>query len=100
MGRIRKAASILKRGGVSYYSKPESQAKAAKAQAELADVGAKVAGEQAAAIARALQEDEADGHWYLEEIAEEEAEAVPWARQPAPGGGIKAARDRRTRHVS
>ena len=59
----------------------------------------KVAEEQAAAIARALQEDEAHRRADLEEVAEEEAEAVPWSRQPAPGGGIKAAPDRRDRHA-
>jgi hypothetical protein len=93
MGLIRRAASILTFGRVGNRSGRESEAKAAKAQArtakaqdELAGVEAKVAQEQAAAIARALREDEANRHADLEEVAEEEAEAVPWSRQP-PGGG-------------
>jgi SnoaL-like polyketide cyclase len=47
---------------------------------------AKVAQEQAVAIARALHEDEVHRHADLEEVAEEEAEAVPWSRQAASGG--------------
>jgi hypothetical protein len=91
MGLIRKAASILTFGSVSYRSGPEAEAakahaRAAKAQDELAEVEAKVAQEQAAAIAKALQEDEANQHADLEEVAEEEAEAVPWSRQPPVGG--------------
>ena len=54
-----------------------AQAEAAQAQAELAEAEAKVAKEQDAAIARALQEDEAHRHADLEEVAEKEAEAVP-----------------------
>ena len=85
MGLIRKAASISTLGRVSYHSRSESQAKAAMAQDELAKAEAKVAKEQAAAVARALQEDEAHRHADLEEVAEEEAEAVPWNRQPTLG---------------
>ena len=66
MGLIRKAASIMTLGGVSNHARRESQAKAARAQAkaeqaqaELAEAETKVAKEQAAAIARALHEDEA-----------------------------------------
>ena len=87
MGLIWKAASILTLGGVSNHGGRESpakaaraQAKAARAQAGLAEAETTVAGEQAAAIARALQEDEAHGQADLQEVAEKEAEAVPWAR--------------------
>ena len=107
MGLIRKAASMLTRGGVSDPGGRGSPAKAARARAEaakadagLAEAEAKVAQEQAAAIAKALHEDEAHRHADLEEVAEEEAEAVPWSRPPAPGGGIKTAPDRRERHAS
>ena len=85
MGLIRKAVSISTLGRVSYYSKSESQARAARTQDALAEAETKVAKEQAAAIARALQEDEAHRHADLEEVAEEEAEAVPWNRQPTLG---------------
>ena len=87
MGLIWKAASILTLGGVSNHGGRESPAKAARAQAKaararagLAEAETTVAGEQAAAIARALQEDEAHGQADLQEVAEKEAEAVPWAR--------------------
>jgi hypothetical protein len=100
MGFIRKAASIMTLGGVSDPGRRGSpakaaraQAKAAKAEAGLAEAEAKVAQEQAAAIGRALHEDEAHRHADLEEVAEEEAEAVPWSRQPSPGG-MQAAPDR------
>ena len=78
MGFIRKAASILTLGGVSSHSRRDPQAKAAKAQAELAEADTEVAEEQAAVIARALHEDEAHRQADLEEVAEKEAEAVPW----------------------
>lgn len=80
MGLIWKAASILTLGGVSNHGGRGSRAKAARAQAGLAEAETTVAGEQAAAIARALQEDEAHRQADLEEVAEKEAEAVPWAR--------------------
>ena len=87
MGLIWKAASILTLGGVSNHGRRQSQvkaarvqAKAAKAQAGLAEAEATVAEEQAAAIAKALQEDEAHRQADLEEVAEKEAEALPWAR--------------------
>ena len=80
MGLIRKAASILTLGGTSSHSERDSQANAARAEAELAVVETKVAEEQAAAIARALHEDEAHRQADLEEVAEKEAEAVPWDR--------------------
>ena len=83
MGLIGKAASILTLGGVSNHSRRDPQAKAvkaAKAQAELAEAETEVAEEQAAAIARALHEDEAHRQADLEEVAEKEAEAVPWDR--------------------
>jgi len=95
MGLIRKAASILTLGGVSGHSERESEAKAARAQAKAAEAQAglaraetKVAQEQAAVIARALQEDEEQRHADLEEVAREEAEAVPWSRHPAPGSDV------------
>jgi len=101
MGLVRKAASIFKLGGVSYPRGRESEAKAAragakaaKAQAGLAEAETRVAQEQTAAIARALHGDEAYRHEALEEVAEEEAEAVPWSRQATPGG-MQAAQDRR-----
>ncbi len=100
MGLLRKATSILTLGGVSYYSSRESQAKATKAQTGLAEAKRKVAEEQAAVIARALQEDEARRHADLEEVARAEAEAVPWSPQPNPGGDVKAARNRRERHAT
>jgi hypothetical protein len=81
MGLIRKAASILTLG-VSSRSERDAQAKATRAQAELAEAEARVADEQAAAIARALHEDEAHREADLEEVAEKEAEAVPWDRLP------------------
>jgi hypothetical protein len=91
MGQIRKAASILTLGVVSYSGRRGSQAKtaraqgkAARAEAGLAEAEAKVAEQQAAAIARALHEDEAHRHADLEEVAEEEAEAVPWSRHAVP----------------
>jgi len=85
MGLIWKAASILTLGGVSNHSRRESKAaraqeKAAKAQAGLAEAETRVAEEQATAIGRALQEDEAHRQADLEEVAEKEAEALPWAR--------------------
>jgi hypothetical protein len=72
---------------MSKHARHKSQAKAARAEAkaeqaeaELAEAETKVAKEQAAAIARALQQDEAHGQADLQEVAEKEAEAVPWAR--------------------
>lgn len=55
----------------------KAQAKAEQAQAELAEAETKAGKEQAAAIARALHEDEAHRQTDLHEIAEKEAEAVP-----------------------
>jgi hypothetical protein len=80
MGFIRKAAGILTLGSMSSHSGRDWQAKAARAQAERAEAQAKVADEQAAVIARALHEDEAHRQADLEEVAEKEAEAVPWDR--------------------
>jgi hypothetical protein len=54
-----------------------AQAKAEQAQAELAEAETKVAKEQAAAIARALHEDEAHRQADLHEVAEKEGEAAP-----------------------
>ncbi len=75
---------------MSNHARYKSQAKAAKAQAraeqaqaELAEAETKVAKEQAAAIARALHEDEAHRQADLHEVAEKEAEAVPdWPPGP------------------
>ena len=61
----------------------QAKAKAAQAQAERAEAETKVAKEQAAAIAGALQKDAAHGHADLEEVAEKEAEAAPdWPPEP------------------
>ena len=105
MGLVRRAASILK-FGISHPGGRESQAKAARAQARAAKVQAglveaetRVAQEQAAAIARALHEDGPHRHADLEEVAENEAEAVPWSRQVTPGG-IQAVQDRGERPAS
>jgi hypothetical protein len=102
VGLIRKAASIVMAGDVSRPSMRGSQAKAARAQAKaakaeagLAEAEARVAQEQAAAIARALHEDEVHGHADLQEVAEEEAEAVPWSRPAGRGAGMQAAPDRK-----
>jgi len=61
-----------------------AQAEAEQAQAERAEAKTKVAKEQDAAIARALQEDdETRRQADLEEVAEKEAEAVPdWPPDP------------------
>jgi hypothetical protein len=78
MGLIRKVASIMMLGGVSSHTRREPQAQAVRAEAE-----AKVAEEQAAALARALHEDEAHRQADLREVAEKEAEAVPeWPPDP------------------
>ena len=80
MGAIRKAASVLTLGGLSSHGRRDPQTKVAKAQAGLEEAETKVAEEQAAAIARALHKDEAHRQADLEEVAEKEAEAVPWGR--------------------
>jgi hypothetical protein len=60
-----------------------AEARAEQAQAELAEAETKVAKEQAAALARALHEDEAHRQADLHEVAEKEAEAVPdWPPSP------------------
>ena len=66
-----------------------AQAEAAQAQAGLAEAEVKVAKEQDAAIARALQEDdEARRQADLTEVAEKEAEAMPeWPPDPPAGRG-------------
>jgi hypothetical protein len=77
-------------GGVSSHARLEPPGKAervreeaAQAQALWAEVEAKVAEEQAAALARALHQDEAHRQADLREVAEEEAEAVPeWPPEP------------------
>jgi hypothetical protein len=63
-----------------------AQAEAEQAQADLAEAKAKVAKEQDAAIARALQEDEAHRQADLKEVAEKEAEAVPGEPPDPPAG--------------
>jgi len=97
MGLIRKVASIMMLGGVSSHPRREppgkaerarakaerAQEKAAQAQAVRAEAEAKVAEEQAAALAKALREDEAHRQADLREVAEKEAEAVPeWPPDP------------------
>jgi hypothetical protein len=77
MGLIRKAAGILTPGSGRHRSRRQPQAKAATAQAGLAEAETRVAEEQAAAIARALHEDEAHRQADLHEVAQKEAEAVP-----------------------
>lgn len=78
MGVISKAVGILTSSRVSHPSGRQSRVKAAAAQARLAEAETKVAEEQAAAIARALREDEAHRQTDLQEVAGKEAEAVPW----------------------
>ena len=91
MGFIKKAASTMKPGGGSSHARPEPPGKAERAQAKAerarekaaqaeavrAEAEAKVANEQAAALARAVHEDEAHRQADLHEVAEREAEAVP-----------------------
>ena len=84
MRLIRKVAKIMKLGGVSSHARREppgkaerAREKAAQAQVMRAEAEAKVAEEQAAALARAVHEDEAHGQADLREVAEREAEAVP-----------------------
>ena len=91
MGFIKKAASTMKPGGGSSQARPEPPGKAERAQAKAerarekaaqaeavrAEAEAKVANEQAAALARAVHEDEAHRQADLHEVAEREAEAVP-----------------------
>ena len=68
---------------MSNHARRKSQAKGEQAQAELAEAEKKVAKEQAAAIARALHEDEAHRQADLHEVAVREAEAVPdWLPGP------------------
>jgi hypothetical protein len=97
MGLITKVASIMMLGGGSSHTgrEPPGKAewdqakadrdrkKAAEAQAMQAEAEAKVAEEQAAALARALHEDEAQRQADLRKVAEKEAEAVP-DRPPGP----------------
>jgi hypothetical protein len=84
MGLIRKAASIMMLIGVSSHTRREppgkaewarakaerAEEKAAQAQAVRAEADAKVAGEQAATLARALNEDKAHRQADLREVAE------------------------------
>jgi hypothetical protein len=105
MGLIRKAVSIMMLGSMSSHTGREppgkaelarakakraqekaekAQEKAAQAQAVRAEAEAEVAGEQAAALARALNEDEAQRQADLREVAEKEAEAMPEWPPPGP----------------
>ena len=91
MGLIKDVTSIMMLGGVSSRARREppgkadwdrekaerARKKAAEAQAIRAEAEAKVAEEQAAALARALHEDEAQRQEDLRNVAEKEAEAVP-----------------------
>lgn len=81
MGFLGNTVRILTRG-VRHRGRHEPPAKSATAQTRLARARAEVAGQQAAAIAKALREDPAHGEADLEETAEEEAEALPWSRPP------------------
>lgn len=97
MGLIRKVASIMMLGGVSSPTRREppgkakrarakaerAREKAAQAQTVRAEADAKVAEEQAAALARALHQDQEHRQADLREVAEKEAEAVPeWPPDP------------------
>jgi hypothetical protein len=84
MRLIDKTVRVLTPGGERHRRERASAQKAAKAQAELAEAETKVAGEQAAALARAPDEDEAHREADLEEVAEKEAEALPWDRPAGP----------------
>jgi hypothetical protein len=98
MRLIGKAASIMMLGGVSSHARREppgkaelarakaeqAREKAAQARAVRAEAEAKVAGEQAAALARASHEDEAHRQADLREVAEKEAEAMPEWPPPDP----------------
>jgi hypothetical protein len=91
MGLIRKAASIMMLSGVSSHTRREppgkaeraqekaerAQENAVQAQAVRAEAEAKVTEEQATALARVLDEDEAHRQADLREVAEKEAEAAP-----------------------
>jgi hypothetical protein len=105
MGLIRKVASIMMLGGVSSHTRREppgkaerarakaerDREKAAQAQAVRPEAEAKVAEEQAAALAKALREDEAHRQADLREVAEKEAEAVPeWPPDPCASSGTSA----------
>jgi len=105
MGLIRKAVSIIMLGSMSSHTGREppgkaelarakakraqekaekAQEKAVQAQAVRAEAEAEVAGEQAAVLARALNEDEAQRQADLREVAEKEAEAMPEWPPPGP----------------
>jgi hypothetical protein len=98
VGLIGKVASIRMLGDVSSHTGREpprkaerarekaerAREKAAQAQAVRAEAEAKVAEEQAAALARALHEDEAHRQADLWKVAEKEAEAVPEWPPPGP----------------
>ena len=91
MGSFRNFASMMMLGGATSPTRREppgkaerarakaerARAKAEQAQAIRAEAEAKVAKEQAAALARALHEDEEHRQADLREVAEKEAEAVP-----------------------
>src|SRR5690349_1807989 len=97
MGLSGKVASIIMLGGVSSHigREPpgkaewvggegrEGRRKAAEAQAVRAEAEAKVAEEQAAALAKGQHEDEAQRQADLRKVAEKEAEAAPdWPPSP------------------
>lgn len=73
MGVMRNVASVLKRGGrhASRRSPPAEQ----DLQAEIRK---KIAEEQAAAMAKALHEDQARAKGEIRAVAVKEAEALPW----------------------
>lgn len=74
MGVISKTVRILTRGRTR-----DSRRKPPRTQARDAEVRRKVAEEQAAAIAKALHEDDAQAKADLEAVARKEAEALPWS---------------------
>jgi hypothetical protein len=93
MGLIRKVASIMMLSSMSSHARREPPGKAERARAKAertrekaalgAEAEAKVAGEQAAALTRALHEDEPHRQADLRKVAEKEAEAVPeWPPDP------------------
>ena len=93
MRLIRKVAKIIKSGGVSSHARREppgkaerAREKAAQAQVMRAEAEAKVAEEQAAALARAVHEDEAHGQADLREVAEKEARPCRSGHHPPDSG--------------
>jgi len=103
MGLIRKIAIIMMLTGASSHTRREppgkaewarakaekAREKAAQAQAVRAEADAKVAGEQAATLARALNEDKAHRRADLREIAEKRPRPCR-SGHPTPDSGMDA----------